>query len=109
MEKHWSHLRRLPGFATLPTPITNAGERAGERFVEFFTAYKPSRAVERGGLDQLQRWSNERFRNGLREDGPTSRDGTIAKDDGFIAIAAAFGCRGIANRCRRANNQCIAG
>src|SRR5881628_1002602 len=26
------------GYEFLPTPISNAGERAGERFIEFFTA-----------------------------------------------------------------------
>jgi hypothetical protein len=38
------------GFVMLPTLITNAGERAGERFVEFFTT-----ATIRNSIVKLRR------------------------------------------------------
>ena len=54
------------GFATLPALITDAGERASERFVEFFTAIirnKNTRAAYARAVGRFCAWCEER---GLR-------------------------------------------
>src|SRR5262245_46417947 len=55
--------RRTAGKVVLPALITAAGDRAGKRFVEFFTAQirnKNTRAAYAQAVGQFLRWCEER-------------------------------------------------